>query len=71
MKQDEPNWRMPIGSFGLLAIIALWAVLVASFSGLIGGLWWPIQAAIYLAAGIAWVFPAMPLMRWMVTGKWR
>lgn len=70
-KPDEPSWRTPVGSLALLALIAVWAVIVTSFSPLIGGLWWPLQAVIYIAAGIVWIFPAMPLMRWMVTGKWR
>lgn len=70
---DEGNQsnRSVIGTFALLALIAVWAVIVASFSSLIGQLWWPLQFVVYLVAGIVWVLPAMPLMRWMATGKWR
>lgn len=67
----DPAIRSVAGIFLLLALIAMWAVIVASFSVLIGGLWWPLQALIYIVAGIAWIFPAMPVMRWIVTGRWR
>lgn len=55
----------------MLGLIALWAIIVASFSTRIGELWFPLQLAIYIAAGIAWIFPAMPILRWTVTGRWR
>lgn len=67
----EPSQRSTIGMFALLALIAIWAVIVASFSGLIGQLWWPLQAVVYVIAGVVWVLPAMPLLRWVQTGKWR
>ncbi|UIJ47403.1 DUF2842 domain-containing protein [Sphingomonas cannabina] len=57
--------------FALLAYIAVWVVLVASFSGVIGALAWPLQLVIYLVAGIAWIAPLKPLLRWMETGRWR
>lgn len=67
----EPSWRKPAGIFAILAIIAVWAVLVASLSGQVGG--WPVlaQAAFYLIAGIAWILPLKPLLRWMETGKFK
>lgn len=67
----KPETRSTFGMLGLVALIAVWAVIVASFSGLIGQLWWPLQAVVYIAAGIVWIFPAMPLMRWIQTGRWR
>ena len=67
----DPATRSVIGIFAVLALIAVWAVIVTSFSATIGQLWSPLQAVIYIAAGIAWIFPAMPIMRWIVTGKWR
>ena len=67
----HPSWRKPTGVFAILALIALWAVLVASLAGIIGQ--WPVllQAIFYLIAGIAWVFPLKPLLRWMETGQFR
>lgn len=67
----NPEKRSVIGMFLVLAVIAVWAVIVASFSGPIGRLPVLAQLAIYLVAGIAWVMPAKPIMRWIVIGKWR
>ena len=67
----DPPARSVIGIFGVLALIAVWAVVVASFSEQIGQLWFPLQLLIYIVAGIVWIFPAMPIMRWIVTGRWR
>ena len=65
----EPSWRKPAGIFAILALIAVWAVLIASLAGEIGT--WPMlaQAIFYLVAGIAWILPLKPLLRWMETGK--
>ena len=64
-----PSWRKPAGVFAILALIAIWAALVASLAGTVGE--WPVlfQAGFYLIAGIAWVFPLKPLLRWMETGR--
>jgi hypothetical protein len=70
MKPDlQPSWRKPAGIFGILALIAIWAALVASLAVSVGE--WPIiaQTAFYLIAGIAWVFPVRPVLRWMETGR--
>ena len=66
-----PSWRKPAGAFAILVLIAAWAVIVASFAGLVGG--WPVllQGVFYLAAGIAWIFPLRPLLQWIETGRWR
>ena len=65
----EPSWRKPAGIFAILAIIAIWAILVASLAGTVGK--WPIlaQALFYLIAGIGWVLPLKPLLSWMETGR--
>lgn len=61
----EPSWRKPAGIFAILALIALWAVLVASLSATVER--WPIvlQTAFYLVTGLMWVLPLKPLLRWM------
>lgn len=68
---NEPTWRKPAGIFGILALIAVWAILIASFAGEVSK--WPVlvQAIFYLAAGIAWVLPLRPLLKWMETGRFR
>ena len=67
----QPSWRKPAGIFLILLLIALWAVLVATASSFIEG--WPalVQAPFYLLAGIAWLLPMKPLLRWMETGSLR
>ncbi|WP_299327372.1 DUF2842 domain-containing protein [Parasphingopyxis sp.] len=66
-----PSWRKPVGAFLIIAIITVWAFIVASAAGPIGQLPVLIQAPIYLAAGIVWILPLKPLLMWMETGKWR
>jgi uncharacterized protein DUF2842 len=59
--------RKLIGTVALLALVIVWALLamaiaqfvLASHSGLAAGLY-------YVIAGLGWVLPAMPLIRWMV-----
>jgi len=67
----EPNWRRPAGIAAILLLIIVWAILVASLSGIVGH--WPIllQGLFYLVAGIAWIAPLKPLLRWSQTGQWR
>ncbi|RHW16338.1 DUF2842 domain-containing protein [Sphingomonas gilva] len=66
-----PTWRKPFGMFVILALILVWVVLIASFSGVIGGWHWALQLIVYLVAGIVWIAPLKPLLRWMETGAWR
>jgi hypothetical protein len=55
----------------ILLLIVVWAVIVATASGLLTGLPWPVHAVYYLVAGIVWILPLKPLLRWMETGRWR
>ncbi|MEA1071420.1 DUF2842 domain-containing protein [Sphingomonas sp. LY160] len=66
---NEPSWRKPAGIFLILAYIGAWIGGIASFSGTIGE--WPLlmQALFYLVAGIAWIAPLKPLLRWIETGR--
>ena len=67
----KPSWRKPAGIFAILAVILVWSVIVASLSAIVGS--WPVavQAVFYLVAGIAWIAPMRPLLRWMETGRFR
>jgi hypothetical protein len=67
----EPSWRQGAGMALILAWIVLWCVVVASVGGLIAGKPWWVQTPFYLVAGIVWIFPLRPLLRWMETGRWR
>jgi predicted membrane channel-forming protein YqfA (hemolysin III family) len=71
MIPPQPSWRKPAGMFLILLLILVWAVIVVSASGLLTGLPWPVHAVYYLVAGILWILPLKPLLRWMETGKWR
>ena len=66
-----PTWRKPFGALFILALIALWAVLVVSLSHVVGG--WPIwgQTLFYVGTGMIWITPLKPLLRWMETGRFR
>ena len=66
-----PSWRKPAGALLILALIAVWAVLVASLADVVGRWAWPLQALFYLATGIVWIAPLRPLLLWMETGRWR
>jgi len=67
----RPSWRKPTGVFLILLLIAGWAILVATLAGFIGTMPWPVQLTFYAIAGIAWILPLRPLLRWMETGSWR
>ena len=65
----KPSWRKGVGILAILLLIALVAVLVASLSGTVSR--WPmlVQALFYLVAGIIWIAPLKPLLRWIETGR--
>jgi hypothetical protein len=46
-------------------------VIVVTIAGRIGAIAWPLQALFYLVAGLVWILPLKPLLRWMETGRWR
>ena len=71
MAVGKPSWRNGAGIAGILLLIVLLAVFVASFSGVVGR--WPVlaQALFYLVIGIIWIAPLKPLLRWMETGRFR
>ncbi len=55
----------------IVTLIVLWAALVASFAGTVGQ--WPTlaQALFYLVAGLVWIVPLKPVLRWVETGRFR
>jgi hypothetical protein len=68
---ETPSWRKPAGALGIVLLILVWVVLVASFSAEIGSLPILVQLLVYVALGVAWIAPLKPLLRWMETGRWR
>ena len=61
----EPSIRKPLGVLFIIAIIAIWCGIVVGLSPWIGALWWPLQAVVYLVAGVVWILPLGPVLRWM------
>jgi hypothetical protein len=64
--------RKLIGTFALFALVIVWALIamaIAQFPLIFNNPW--IAAVYYVVAGIGWVLAAMPLIRWMLTGKVR
>jgi hypothetical protein len=58
--------RKLIGTFALFALVIVWALLamaIAQYPPIFDN---PLIAGIYyVVAGIGWVLPAMPLVKWM------
>lgn len=67
----EPSWRKPFGMFVILGLIVLLAFVIGSLSAWIGQLHIILQTLVYLVAGIVWIAPLKPLLRWMETGEFR
>lgn len=66
-----PSWRKPFGMFLILLLIAAWTGIILALSPWIERLPALGQAPIYLVAGIVWILPLKPLLRWMELGRWR
>ena len=67
----RPSWRKPAGIGLILLLILVWAVIVATVAGRLGTMAWWLQLPFYVVAGIVWILPLKPLLRWMETGRWR
>lgn len=67
----SPAARKLSGMFVLLSWMTGWSVAMATLAGHVVGIHWTISATFFVAAGIAWIAPLKPLLRWMETGKWR
>lgn len=69
--QSQPSPRKLAAVCLILALIVIWAALVASLAPFVGR--WPVivQAPFYLIMGIAWIIPLKPLIRWSQTGRFR
>ncbi len=69
--RHSPSIRKPLGILAILALIAIWAAMTSELAEHIVA--WPMVAQIifYLIAGLAWIAPLKPLLRWMETGRFR
>ncbi|GAA4019965.1 hypothetical protein GCM10022280_20150 [Sphingomonas swuensis] len=69
--EEQPRPRPTAAVFMILGIIAIWAGLVVSISDVVAR--WPalVQLLFYIVAGIIWILPLRPILRWSETGRWR
>ena len=64
--------RKLIGGIALILLVIVWALVAMAIAQLPAIFQNGVVAFFYYAlAGLGWVLPAMPLMRWMLTGKVR
>jgi flagellar biogenesis protein FliO len=68
---ERPTLRKPMGMLVILGMIVVLGWVIGTFASKIGQLPVIMQAIIYLFAGIVWIAPLGPLLRWMESGKWR
>lgn len=71
MTPPQPTWRKPAGVAFILLLIVVWAALVVGASPWIERLPALVQGIVYLVAGIIWILPLRPLLRWMELGRFR
>jgi uncharacterized membrane protein YhhN len=69
--QEQPSWRKPAGTGLILLLISVWAICVVALTPQIERLPFGVQIFVYAFAGIGWIAPLRPLLRWMETGVWR
>ena len=67
----KPSWRKPAGIFLILLLIVGWSVIVVTVGERLTGVPVLLQALFYLVAGIVWILPLKPLLKWMESGTWR
>ena len=71
MTDPKPSRRKPFGVLLLIVLIAIYAVLAVAVAEPVTRLHVLLQLPIWIVLGIAWVFPARPLVRWIETGRFR
>lgn len=71
MKPARPSWRKPAGILLILLLIAVWGFLVVTVAEALPPLPWPLRVFFFTVAGIVWILPLKPLLRWIELGQWR
>jgi Protein of unknown function (DUF2842) len=64
--------RKLVGAVALIALVVIWSLLamaVAQFPAVKANGF--LETVYYVVAGLGWVLPAMPLIRWMSAGERR
>lgn len=68
---SQPTLRKPFGIFAILLYITFWSVVTIMGIEALGDLHIAIQLVLFLLAGMIWIAPLRPLLRWMETGRFR
>ncbi|HVF82788.1 MAG TPA: DUF2842 domain-containing protein [Sphingomicrobium sp.] len=71
MQEQQPRSRPTAAAFMIIGIIVSWSALIVSLADIVGSWPWPVQALFYTIAGIIWIVPLKPILRWSETGRWR
>lgn len=71
MQEEQPRGRPTAAAFMIIGIIILWSALIVSLSDIVTRWPWPVQALFYIVAGLIWILPLRPILRWSETGRWR
>lgn len=68
MNTQRPSARSFIGMFAMIFGLAAYAFGAAALGDLIAD--WPlaIEFIYYMIAGVAWIYPAIKILRWMAAG---
>ncbi len=69
--RKEPTWRIPVGILALVAVLGLYALLVARAGDTIGTLPVLAQTLVYVVLGTIWLLPLRRFLIWMETGRWK
>ena len=66
----EPNWRIPVGLFGLVLALSIYAIVVARYvPELLAGRHIVLQTIVYLVLGVIWLLPLKRFLVWMEAGR--
>lgn len=58
--------RKFIGAFALFTLVIAWALIAMALAqSILTSISGPVAVIYYVIAGLGWVLPAMPLIRWM------
>jgi predicted membrane channel-forming protein YqfA (hemolysin III family) len=67
---DAGSKRRLLGTFILIFGLTVYCFAVAILADVLGPKPWWADILLFVVAGVAWVFPCKPLLRWMQTGRW-
>ena len=69
--RESPTWRIPVGIFGLLIGLLVYAIVIARYAPDIIGNWPTLaQTIVYVVLGVIWLLPLKRFLIWMETGRW-